>query len=223
MSPSQQVSRCVKGLKYSTAVSLQTLPRVSCRIPAAGHIHCATCNHKKTRKGAVWQAAFDGDAAALEAALAAGASTEESDEEVRSRRKASPTTHWFNCVGCLSQGNTALIRASPEGHVEVVRTLLAAGADVNAKGKVRVRPTASNALAQSCVAPYPPPCHPSPRTHLRPAPPPLAGWLHSSELGGFLWARPCRGRPPRRPARGGQREGRAWEWGRIGGIGGPKG
>ena len=36
----------------------------------------------------------------------------------------------------FSQGDTALIYASDEGHVEAVRILLAAGADVNAKGRV---------------------------------------------------------------------------------------
>ena len=36
----------------------------------------------------------------------------------------------------FSQGNTALILASYRGHAEAVRILLAAGADVNAKGRV---------------------------------------------------------------------------------------
>jgi len=52
---------------------------ITLSIPAAGHIHCATCNHKKAGQGAVWRAANAGDAAALEAALAAGGSTEETD------------------------------------------------------------------------------------------------------------------------------------------------
>jgi hypothetical protein len=51
---------------------------VTLRIPAAGHIHCATCNHKQAGAGAVWRAAHAGDADALEAALATGGSTEES-------------------------------------------------------------------------------------------------------------------------------------------------
>jgi len=50
---------------------------ITLSIPATGHIHCATCNHKKAGQGAVWRAAYAGDAAALEAALAAGGSTEE--------------------------------------------------------------------------------------------------------------------------------------------------
>jgi len=52
---------------------------ITLRIPATGHIHCATCNHKMAGDGAVWRAANAGDAAALEAALAAGGSTEETD------------------------------------------------------------------------------------------------------------------------------------------------
>jgi len=36
----------------------------------------------------------------------------------------------------FSQDDTALISASEQGHAEAVRILLAAGADVNAKGRV---------------------------------------------------------------------------------------
>lgn len=56
---------------------------IALRIPATGHVHTATCNHENAYKGAVWEAASAGDAAAVEAALAAGGSTEERDDEVR--------------------------------------------------------------------------------------------------------------------------------------------
>jgi len=52
----------------------------SLRIPATGHIHNATCNHKTgQRGGAVWRAAKLNDTAALEAALAAGSTEETGD------------------------------------------------------------------------------------------------------------------------------------------------
>lgn len=56
------------------------------RIPATGHIHSPTCNHKRELVGAVWLASVAADTAALEAALAAGGSTEEMDE-VRARSR----------------------------------------------------------------------------------------------------------------------------------------
>lgn len=49
-------------------------------IPATGHIHSGTCNHKQEGDGALWSASNDGDAAAVKAALAAGCSTEEADK-----------------------------------------------------------------------------------------------------------------------------------------------
>lgn len=49
-------------------------------IPGSGHMHSDTCNHKQEGKGAVWNAAFDSDSVALEAALASGGSTEEADQ-----------------------------------------------------------------------------------------------------------------------------------------------
>ena len=64
------------GAAVAVTVSIAGSP-ISLRIPAAGHIHTATCNHKRGPKGAVWDAADAGDAAALEVALAAGGSTEE--------------------------------------------------------------------------------------------------------------------------------------------------
>ena len=51
--------------------------RVALRIPAAGHIHSTSCNHKRIDEGTVWVAAYAGDLVALDAALAAGGSTEE--------------------------------------------------------------------------------------------------------------------------------------------------
>lgn len=50
------------------------------RIPATGHIHTASCNHSKTSRGALMHAAHAGDIAALEALLAGGVSTEDTDD-----------------------------------------------------------------------------------------------------------------------------------------------
>lgn len=50
------------------------------RIPAVGHVHSHTCNHSKQPMGVVFEAAKVGDASAVEVALAAGQSTEETDE-----------------------------------------------------------------------------------------------------------------------------------------------
>jgi len=104
------------------------------RIPAMGHIHCDTCNHEKAGKGAVWRAACSGDAAALEAALSAGGSTEETDGV---RMNCSPLSQLHHdCISGLSQTETAFGWASYKGHVEAVRILLAAGAEVNDKERV---------------------------------------------------------------------------------------
>lgn len=51
----------------------------ACAIRFAPHVHSTACNHERSPEGAVWAAAFRGDAPALEAALAAGGSTEEID------------------------------------------------------------------------------------------------------------------------------------------------
>lgn len=64
-------------LFVSVAGSPKTL-----RIPATGHIHTTTCNHKRGRAKAVLKAAHAGNAAALERALVLGGSTEEFDEVV---------------------------------------------------------------------------------------------------------------------------------------------
>ena len=55
---------------------------VTLRIPATGHIHSASCNHKRAPAGAVHRAAKAGDTHALEAALAEGGSTEEIDKVI---------------------------------------------------------------------------------------------------------------------------------------------
>jgi hypothetical protein len=82
------------GAAISLTVSVAGSP-ITLRIPAAGHIHCATCNHSMADAGAVWQAAFLGDVAALEAALAARGSTEEKDAAVRSRWERTPPLTGF--------------------------------------------------------------------------------------------------------------------------------
>ena len=121
------------GATISLTVSDAGSP-ITLRIPAAGHIHCATCNHAMADAGAVWRAACAGDAAAVEAALAAGGSTEEADG-VRRQCIRTPS-HSYHIAPLFSQGDTALVSASLQGHAEAVRILLAAGADVNAKWRV---------------------------------------------------------------------------------------
>lgn len=51
----------------------------ACPIRSAPHEHSASCNHAPAPKGTVFAAAERGDVAALEAAIAAGGSTEEAD------------------------------------------------------------------------------------------------------------------------------------------------
>jgi len=106
---------------------------ITLRIPAASHIHCATCNHKKAREGDVWRAAHAGDVPALEAALAAGGSTEESDGV---SDEASGSHARFEIVLLACRTDSALGCAAQRGHVEAARFLLAAGADVNNNGWV---------------------------------------------------------------------------------------
>jgi len=50
----------------------------------------------------------------------------------------------------FSQGDTALISASEQGHAEAVRILLAAGADVNAKGRVSLHHEFRVLLSAEC-------------------------------------------------------------------------
>jgi len=88
------------GAAISLTVSIAGSP-ITLRIPAAGHIHCATCNHKRGPKGAVWRAAHAGDAAALEAALAAGGSTEETDEVWRHWNRT-PRTVTAHCISLVT-------------------------------------------------------------------------------------------------------------------------
>ena len=78
------------------------------------HVCSSYCNHRPARKGAVWAAADAGDAAALQAALSAGGSTEEAE----------------------SDGVSALAQAARKGHFEAVVTLLSAGAKVDSERKV---------------------------------------------------------------------------------------
>ena len=50
------------------------------------HIHTPHCNHRLEPSGDLWAAAHAGDVSVLRAALAAGASTEEAEDEVRLAR-----------------------------------------------------------------------------------------------------------------------------------------
>jgi len=157
-------------------------------------------------------------------------------------RSAASTPHPMRC----RMGLSALGIAAREGHLEAVRTLLAAGADINRADKVSARVWAPSAPLRclyfegfptrhlaagsgECLCAALPPlgtprasaCRLVPRP-VRAAPlcplPSPAGWLHPSARGGCQGARPCRGRPPRRPARGGQRKGQG-ERGARGGAG----
>lgn len=70
-------------------------------------------NHAPARKGAVYESAEVGDVLRLESALRSGGSTEE----------------------MLSFGETAIMYPCRDGHLDAVRTLIKAGANVNAKNK----------------------------------------------------------------------------------------
>jgi len=72
---------------------------ITLRIPAMGHIHSAACNHDVTGKGNVRIAANAGDVAALEAALAAGGSTEDTDG-VRKVLESHPALTVTMCFSC---------------------------------------------------------------------------------------------------------------------------
>lgn len=67
------------GASIVLTVSVAGCP-TTLRIPAAGHIHSGTCNHRRVGSGAVLSAACAGDTTALRAALDAGGSTEEADD-----------------------------------------------------------------------------------------------------------------------------------------------
>jgi len=90
-----------------------------------------------TGLGAVWQAARTGDAAALEAALAAGGSTEEAYGVKGGAETSTPSHLCIASVACR-RSDTALRCASRQGHVEAVRILLAAGAEVTAHADVHL-------------------------------------------------------------------------------------
>lgn len=105
-------------------VSFGGSPR-TLRIPATGHIHTAICNHSRKPEGAVFEAARTRDVVALEAALAAGGSTEETENVAVSMFGSE-----------LRTDATALNFSVRGGHTEAVRVLLAAGADVNTRDAV---------------------------------------------------------------------------------------
>ena len=80
-----------------------------------------------------------GNSAALEAALAVGGSTEETDDVRMTLPQISiPACVILSYYNILMQyGLTGLHWAAYRGHTEGVRILLAAGADANAKSSVR--------------------------------------------------------------------------------------
>jgi len=113
---------------------------ITLSIPATGHIHCATCNHEKADIGDVWRAVDAGDAAALEAALAAGGSTEEGGvSRLLVRTSFSLISKRLACHSSPPHSS----HASEQGRLEAVRILLSAGADVNSEGQVRLCTTTS--------------------------------------------------------------------------------
>lgn len=88
------------GAAIDLRVSVAGFP-ATLRIPADGHIHTTTCNHKRETAGSLWSAARVGDSATLEAALAAGGSTEEA-LQVIGRVRCAPSNRYSHVPRCLN-------------------------------------------------------------------------------------------------------------------------
>lgn len=106
-----------------TAVVQRTLGVLSTR---PSHTHSASCNHSRTDKGDVWLAASSGDIGALAVAISRGGSTEE--------------------IGKLryDEDVTPIMVASSKGHLDAVRILVDAGADVTAGDEPALSRAAEN-------------------------------------------------------------------------------
>ena len=96
----------------------------------APHAHSTACNHAPAPAGAVFAATAAGDVPALEGALKAGGSTEETDEVCGGGSGDSgiqsvlyPPPH--PSLLLLQDGRTAVYWAATNGHIEALRTLLA--------------------------------------------------------------------------------------------------
>ena len=124
----------------ATSVTVMSLllagrPVLCADLPFTLRVH----NHAPAPAGAVVAAAAAGNASGIHAALDAGRSTEEADE-------VCTTSYLFRCQ-CVSiqmpnpilmqDGCTASWYAASAGHLEALRTLLAAGADPAAPNKAR--------------------------------------------------------------------------------------
>lgn len=132
------------------SLTLGGQPLLSRGLPATIRI---SFNHAPAPMGAVYTAANAGDVAALESALAAGCSTEEKDgvSEEAAELTLRALLNTLHCTPppslpflplvvyacCVQYDCTALWCAAERGHVEAVRTLLVAGANVRAKNMVR--------------------------------------------------------------------------------------
>ena len=150
------VTWATAGSVSLTSITLAGRPLLHECLPAILHVGF---NHEPAHACAVHSAAQAGDVLAVQAALDAGGSTEEADEVCRTRGWLGHTsttkdvsltsstciafhTSQFPCrdfsphfVCVLSRiwqgGRTAVYLASYEGHLEVIRTLLAAGANAS--------------------------------------------------------------------------------------------
>lgn len=87
-------------------------------------------------EGAVFDAAQKGDVQGLKAALAAGGSTEEADAVSKvSDAPGNQTARLPHIPSSVQDGNTSLIAAILNGHVEVARVLMTSGANAAARTK----------------------------------------------------------------------------------------
>ena len=132
-----------------TSLSLSGQPLHFDGLPAAVYVGY---NHAPAPEGTVYQAALLGDVPALQAALDAGGSTEVADgvrggkegAMGRGRRQMEETRFWEGSQGSsappihvLQHSQSACLWAASKGHLEALRTLLAAGANPAAASKVR--------------------------------------------------------------------------------------
>ena len=149
--PSDFVLRITRLELRGTNLALGALAQDICVLRS--HVHSSLCNHVKGHAEGVYAAATCGDVAGLDAALLNGASTEETNgvrEQLLTCSLAhkrppppSPLTHarthssTLSCITDTQGGMTALMIAACYGHLDVVRKLVEAGADVTATMTVR--------------------------------------------------------------------------------------